>query len=147
MYIIPILLALLSAFFAGLIPVISKKAFSDISNLDSVLFTTIRSIVMTIFLIIVSIYNNRFSLLNEFGIKAFILVMVSALLGSLSWLAYFQAIKLASSSEITLISAIDKLSIVFVILLSFLLLNAKFSMLNFIGVLLVILGTLLIGIK
>ena len=82
--------ALISAIFAALVAVFGKIG---LKNIDSTLATTVRSIVMALFLVGVSFALGKFSFLNTFSSKAAIFIVLSGIAGALSWLFYFFAIK------------------------------------------------------
>lgn len=138
------LYAFISAIFAALVAVLGKIGLKDV---DSTLATTIRAIVMAVFLIIVSISLGKFSLLsgsnpnNHISNKALYFIVLSGIAGALSWLFYFFAIKNGPASSV---AAIDRTSIVFVVVLAILFLGEKFSWLKIFGALLVAGGAFLI---
>ncbi|MEK7576538.1 MAG: EamA family transporter, partial [Patescibacteria group bacterium] len=82
--------ALLSAVFAALVAIFGKLGLKDI---DSTLATTVRSIVMALFLVGVSITFGKFSFLDTLDKKAITFIVFSGVAGALSWLFYFFAIK------------------------------------------------------
>jgi bacterial/archaeal transporter family protein len=140
------LYALLSAVFAGTIPVIAKLGFS--SHIDNTVATTVRSLVMTTFLLSVSIVFDKIKLIPTIQTKAFFFIALSGLAGALSWLLYFLAIKLAPMvGGIPAIAALDKLSVIFALILSILFLGDKLTIYSAIGALLITAGTILMNIK
>lgn len=139
--------AFLSAIFAAVIPIISKKAFNDLNSLDSTMVTTVRSIFMSLFLVVVSIATNKIKLLHLITPKAYFYIVCTGLAGALSWLCYFLAIKIAPQSFVTSVAAIDKLSVVFVVIFAALLLGEKFTINSISGAILITFGALLMTIK
>lgn len=87
-----VLYALLSALFASLVAILGKLGLKSI---DSTIATTIRSIVMTSFLVLVSLVLQKFQgfSLQSFSQKDWILIIFSGLAGATSWLFYFLALK------------------------------------------------------
>lgn len=136
-------LALLSAFFAGLVAIFGKLG---LKNIDSTLATTLRSIIMTLFLVLISLFLNKF---QNFSFKNFIFkdwfyLILAGLSGALSWLFYFFALKIGLASKV---AAIDRLSLLFVIFLSVLFLKETLNFKSILGAMLMILGAILITLK
>ncbi|MEI6843378.1 MAG: EamA family transporter [bacterium] len=134
-----ILYALGSAFFASLVAVLGKIG---LKNIDSTFATTIRAIIMAVFLFLVSVSLKKFNgvSISTFGSREWIFVALSGIAGALSWLCYFFALKYGSA---TVVSAIDRLSIVFVAILAGLFLGEGFTIYKIAGVLLIAVGAFL----
>ena len=128
-----------SAVFASLVAVFGKIG---LKNIDSTFATTIRAIIMAVFLFIVSISLGKFKDFNlsSFGQKEWIFVALSGIAGAMSWLCYFFALKYGSA---TVVSAVDRLSIAFVLILSITFLGESLSLYKILGVILIILGAFL----
>jgi transporter family protein len=135
-----IILALLSALTASLVAIFGKLG---LKNIDPTIATTIRSLIMAGFLVIVSLFLKKFEnfSLNLFTSKDWLLIILAGISGALSWLFYFWALKFGPASHV---AVIDRLSLVFVILLSALILGEVFNLKVFIGMILIILGAILI---
>lgn len=129
--------AVLSAVFASLVAIFGKIGLKDV---DSTLATTIRSIVMALFLIGVSLSLSKFSLIETVSGRAMAFIALSGIAGAISWLFYFLAIKMGPASAV---AAIDKTSIIFVFVLAVLFLGESFTWLKAAGALFVGLGALL----
>ena len=140
-----ILYAFLSAIFASLVAIFGKMG---LKNIDSTLATTVRSIIMAVFLVLVTatmVVTKKIDFnLASFSGKAWLFIALSGIAGALSWLFYFMAIKLGLVNPV---AAIDRTSIIFVIILSALFLGEAFTWRAGLGALLVALGALLISIK
>jgi len=132
--------ALLSAVFAALVAIFGKMG---LKNIDSTLATTIRSIVMAIFLIITAFSLGKFNFLNTIDSKALMFIILSGVAGAMSWLFYFLAIKLG---PVTAVAAIDRTSIVFVFVLSVLFLSESLTILKSIGAIAIVAGAILMAI-
>jgi transporter family protein len=135
-----IILALFSALTASLVAIFGKLG---LKNIDPTIATTIRSLIMAVFLVIVSLFLKKFenfslSLLTS---KDWLLIILAGISGALSWLFYFWALKFGSASHV---AVIDRLSLVFVILLSVLILGETFNLKVFVGMILIVLGAILI---
>jgi len=117
-----IIYALLGAIFAAFSTIFAKIGLQGI---NSITVTTLRSIIMTlvifiIFMLEIKDINNLFNLSN----KDYIFIILSALFGAFSWIAFFYALKIGEASNV---SIVDKSSFLFVILLSILILNEKIT--------------------
>jgi len=130
-----------SAFFAGLTAILAKIG---VKNISSNLATLIRTIVIIIFLgIIVGIrreWKNPF-LIDRHSL---IFLVLSGIATGLSWLCYFRALQTGPAS---LVAPIDKLSLVFVVILSLLFLGERLGAYQWLGVSLITAGTIIIILK
>lgn len=138
-----LLYALLSAIFAAGVAIVAKLG---LKNIDSTLATTIRSLVMAGFLIVVSFSLKKFQgfNFNSLSHKDWLLIIASGIFGAMSWLFYFFALK---NGPVIPVAAIDKLSLAFVAILALLFLGEGFSIKVLAGVLLMVIGAVLISIK
>src|SRR3989338_8035620 len=132
-----------SAIFAAAVAILGKVG---LKNIDSTFATTIRAIIMAVFLFLVTLLLGKFkgfsfSMLHS---KAWIFVAFSGIAGALSWLCYFFALKYGPTTAVT---AIDKLSIVFVAILATLFLAESITAYKIIGVLFIALGAFLTVLK
>lgn len=134
--------AFLSALTAALVAIFAKIGLEAI---DPTLATTVRSVIMALFLIVVSIALGKLDTLNlsAFNSKEWIMIILAGIAGALSWLFYFLAIKLGKVSAVV---AIDRLSIIFVVVLAAMFLNEVLKATTIIGALLVVIGAILISI-
>lgn len=134
-----IIYALLSALTAALTTIFGKIAVHETST---VLTTTIRSIIMTIFLISITLSTSKFTFdYNQWSNKDMIAVFLSAIAGALSWLFYFLALKYAPSVQV---AAVDKLSLAFIAILAFVFLGESVTLIKVAGIILMILGSIAI---
>jgi transporter family protein len=135
-----IILALFSALTASLVAIFGKLG---LKNIDPTIATTIRSLIMAGFLVIVSLFLKKFEnfSLNLFTSKDWLLIILAGVSGALSWLFYFWALKFGPASHV---AVIDRLSLVFVILLSVLILGETFNLKVFVGMVLIVIGAILI---
>lgn len=135
--------AFLSAVTAALVAILGKLGLKDV---DPTLATTIRSIIMAGFLVITSLFLKKFEnfSLHSFSLKDWNLIILSGVAGALSWLFYFLALKYGVTTKVV---AIDRLSIVFVVVLAALFLGESFGWRVALGAVFISLGALLISIK
>ena len=135
-----IVFALLSAFFASLVAIFGKIG---ISNIDNTLATTVRSFIMFLFLAGVSTYLGVFDKIKQLDQKALIFITLSGIAGALSWLFYFYALKKGPAAGV---AALDRLSVVFVLILAVLFLNQAITPKVIIGGILLTVGAILLAI-
>lgn len=138
-----IIYAFLSAITAALVAIFGKLG---LKNVDSTLATTIRSVIMALFLVCVSLALKKFQgfSLNSLSSKDWLLIVLAGIAGALSWLFYFFALKIGPASQV---AVIDRLSLVFVILLSALFLGESLTLKVALGTILMVLGAILIVLK
>jgi bacterial/archaeal transporter family protein len=137
-----LIFALLSAIFAALVAIFGKIG---LQNIDTHTATAIRAIVMAVFLFAIVIiegklHNFKTILINN---KALFYIILSGIAGALSWLFYFVALKGAKVSQIV---PIDRLSVVFALLLAVLFLGEKTNWQTWIGAGLIVIGGVLVAI-
>lgn len=133
--------ALLSAIFASLVAIFGKLGLKDV---DSTLATTIRAIIMAIFLVIVSLTLGKAKSLATLNNQALTFITLSGIAGALSWLLYFTALKYGPTSAV---AALDRLSLVFVFIFSVLVLSEQFTYKSAFGALCMAVGAILMSIK
>ncbi|MCX6737949.1 MAG: EamA family transporter [Candidatus Parcubacteria bacterium] len=138
-----LIFAFLSAITAALVAIFAKMGLKSI---DSTLATTIRSIIMAVFLILVSFFLKKFQgfSLKSFNSKDWLLIILAGIAGALSWLFYFLALKTGLATKVV---AIDRLSFVFVIILAALFLGEYLGLKTVIGAIFMIIGAIIITLK
>jgi len=135
--------AILSAVTAALVAIFGKLGVKDV---DPTLATTIRSVIMAAFLVAVALALNKFEgfSLGALSGRAWIFIMLAGVAGALSWLFYFIALKSGAASSVV---AIDRLSVVFVILLAALFLGEALTWQTMLGGVLIVAGAILVTLK
>jgi transporter family protein len=139
-----IFFAILSAVFAALVAIFGRIG---ISGIDTTLATTVRAIIMSIFLVIVSLLLGKFKFIETIKSKVFYFIVLSGIAGALSWLFYFLALKSATNPQVPAVVALDRLSVVFVLIFSILFLGDKLSWKLAIGAVLMTAGAILMVLK
>ncbi len=137
-----LIFALLSAVFAALVAIFGKIGLQSV---DTNTATAIRAVVMAIFLLIVVFITGKLSDFKTIFInnKALFYIILSGIAGALSWLFYFVALKGAKVSQIV---PIDRLSVVFALLLAFIFLGEKVSWQSWLGAGLIVAGGVIIAL-
>ena len=132
-----ILLAILSAIFAALVGIFGKVGLKDV---DTTLATAVRAVVMAGFLVVLALSIGKWEMITSIQGKPLLFVVLSGIAGALSWLAYFAALKLGPASGV---AALDRLSVVFVLVFAILFLGEAFTWKAALGALLIVGGALL----
>ena len=132
--------AFLSAGFAALVAIFGKLGLKTI---DPTLATTLRAIIMAGFLVLVSFAFKKFEefSLSSLSGREWVYIALAGVAGALSWLFYFSALRIGSAGAV---SAIDRLSIVFVVILAALFLGEAFTWKVGLGAAFIALGAFLI---
>lgn len=132
-----ILYSILTAIFTSTTTIISKIGLNDI---DSVLATFIRTVIVFIILMFIVIIKKKYVYLKDISKKSLRYVIYSGITNTLSWLFYFASLK---DGETSIVFTIEKLSIVVTILLSVIFLKEKLNRKQIIGIIIVIATSLL----
>ena len=131
----------LSAVAAALVSIFGKIG---LQGLDANTTTTVRSVVMALFLIGVMIIQRNFSHLGEVlsNRRALLYIILSGTAGALSWLFYFVALKYGRVSQV---APVDKLSVVLAAVLAVVFLGESLSPLGLSGILLITAGVVCVA--
>ena len=131
----------LSAVAAALVSIFGKIG---LQGLDANTATTVRSVVMALFLIGVMIIQRNFSHLGEVlsNRRALLYNILSGTAGALSWLFYFVALKYGRVSQV---APVDKLSVVLAAVLAVVFLGESLSPLGLSGILLITAGVVCVA--
>lgn len=128
---------------AGLVPIFGKVGLQSV---DANTATAIRAVVMALFLITWVIIQGNF---GHFGTilankKALVFIIFSGIVGALSWLFYFLALKYGKVSQV---APVDKLSVVIATILAIIFFGEKLSLFNKIGVILITIGAVFVALS
>ncbi len=132
-----IVFALLSAVFAALTSIFAKIG---IDGVNSNLATAVRTVVVVVMLWLIVFITNNQSGLAQISKKSWVFLILSGLATGASWLCYYRALQLGKATEV---AAVDKLSIVFTLILAFIFLQDTFTVKSLIGCALIATGTIL----
>lgn len=135
-----ILYALLAALLAALVTVFAR---AGLPRVDAVLATTLRALLMAGILLAVATLSGRFqpSTLATVQGREWGWIFLSAVAGAGSWLCYFLALQKGPAGPV---AALDRLSIVGVVILAALFLGEATGWKAILGSFLVVAGALLI---
>ena len=133
--------ALLSALFAALTAIFAKIGVKDI---DSNLATAIRTTVILLLTWGIVIFSGHLGEAKSIGRTSWVFLILSGLATGLSWLFYFKALSIGDVSKV---APVDKLSVVFTIILAFLILKEPASPKVIAGGLLITAGSIIMMLK
>jgi transporter family protein len=133
--------ALLSAAFAALTAIFAKVGLEGV---DSDLATLIRTFVIMAMLIGFVHYTRRWSNPLELSPRTWLFLVLSGLATGASWVCYFRALKIGEASKV---APVDKLSLLLVAVFAVLFLNERPSVREWVGILMVGAGVLVLALK
>ncbi len=129
--------ALLSAIFAALTSILAK---SGIEGVNSSLATAIRTVVVVLMAWGMVFLTNARNGISGIGKKSWLFLILSGLATGASWLCYYKALQMGEVSKVV---PVDKLSVIFTLIFSFIFLHEKFTPKSIAGCILIGTGTLL----
>ena len=133
--------AVISAVFAALTAIFAKVG---VENVNSDLATLIRTIVVVAVLGLIVYATRQLQNPADISARTYLFLMLSGLGTGASWLCYFRALKLGNAAQV---APIDKLSVVLVAVFGVLFLGERLSGVNWLGVLLVAAGAILVAVR
>ena|SRR5687768_8613808 len=132
---------LLSAFLAALTAVFAKVGLKDV---DSVLATSISTVVIFVILIGSLIFTEQWRDAFELKLKTWLFLSLSGAATVASWICYFRALKIGDASKV---GPVDKFSLVIVFLLAVIFLGERPAAREWMGIALMAGGVLLMATK
>lgn len=133
--------ALLSAFFAGMTAILAKIG---VAGINPSLATAIRTTVVLVFTWAIALATTSTGAMATYTRRTWLFLILSGLATGLSWLCYFRALQIGEASRV---APIDKLSLVFVIVLAAFVLDEKLTWHQFVGGGLIIAGAIVLASK
>jgi transporter family protein len=133
--------ALLSAAFAALTAIFAKIG---IENVNSDFATFIRTIVILLAAGMMVYVTGNWQSPSNVSAKTWLFLVLSGFATGASWICYFRALKLGDAARV---APIDKLSVVFVAVFAVLFLGEKLSLPNWLGVILIACGAVLVAYR
>ncbi|MBI5767674.1 MAG: EamA family transporter [Verrucomicrobia bacterium] len=133
--------SLLSAFFAGLTAILAKLG---VAGVDSNLATAVRTSVVLVFAWAVALATGPAAAVFALSPRTWLFLTLSGLATGLSWLCYFRALQLGDAAKV---APIDKLSVVFVLILAALFLRESLTLKTLLGGSLITAGAVVLALK
>ena len=132
--------ALASAFFAGLTALFGKIG---VTGINSNLATLIRTVVIFAVTALIISFRKEWANPSTISRHTFLFLLLSGIATGLSWLCYYKALQLGPASRV---APVDKLSVVFAVLLALFFLGEKLSVGAALGVFLIALGSVVMAV-
>ena len=129
--------ALLSALFAAATSILAK---AGIEGVPSNLATALRTVVVLAMSWVMVFVTKQQGGISAITPKSWLFLILSGLATVASWLCYYRAIQLGEASKVV---PIDKLSVIFTLVLAFVFLHEKMTLKSVVGCALIGAGTLL----
>jgi bacterial/archaeal transporter family protein len=133
--------AVLSAIFAALTATFAK---AGLKSVDSDLATAIRTSFVLFIVWSIVILNGTVRGVPQISKSAWIFLILSAIATGLSWLFYYRALQMGKLSEV---SAIDKSSLLFTVLLAIFIFREPLSAKLLTGIILIMAGLIVLSLK
>ena len=128
--------ALLSAVFAALTSILAKVGLEGV---NSNLATALRTLVVLAMAWMMVFVTNAQGGIGAISRKSWLFLILSGLATGASWLCYYKALQIGEASKVV---PIDKLSIVFTLVLAWTFLHEQVNAKSIFGCLLIVAGTL-----
>ncbi|MEI7462306.1 MAG: EamA family transporter [Pirellula sp.] len=133
--------AILSAVFAAMTAIFAKIGLKGIDSDYATLFRTcIILLVLAVFVVVAQKWQNPFTL----SLNTVTFLVLSGLATGASWVCYFRALKVGEASKV---APVDKLSLVMVAIFATIFLGERPNMREWLGIVLVGVGVLILGFK
>lgn len=133
--------ALLSAAFAALTAIFAKVG---VENVNSDFATFVRTIVILFAAGLIVYITGNWQEPSSVSPKTWFFLALSGFATGASWICYFRALKLGDAARV---APIDKLSVVFVSIVAVLFLGERLSLPNWLGVVLIACGAVLVAYR
>ena len=131
--------AVLSAFFAGITAILAKLG---VAGVDSNLATAVRTTVVLVFTWAIALATQPMTSLRRLSPHTLVFLFLSGVATGLSWLCYFRALQLGQASRV---APVDKLSVVFAIVLAALVLGERLNWHHYLGGALIVTGAIVLA--
>lgn len=133
--------AILSALFAAMTAIFAKIGLKDVDSDYATLFRTfVIILVLAAFVIVAKKWRNPFTLSSH----TVTFLVLSGLATGASWVCYFRALNVGEASKV---APVDKLSLVLVAIFATIFLGERPNMREWLGIVLVGVGVLILGFK
>ena len=133
--------AVMSAVFAALTAIFAKVG---VENINSDLATFIRTIVVVVTLAFLLLATGELQSPGSISARSYLFLLLSGLGTGASWLCYFRALKIGQAGQV---APIDKLSVVLVAIFGVVFLGERLTVPNWLGVMLIVAGAILVAYR
>lgn len=133
--------ALLSAGFAALTAIFAKVG---VENVNSDFATFVRTIVILLAAALMLWITGNWQQPSSVSPRSWLFIILSGFATGASWICYFRALKLGDAARV---APIDKLSVVFVAVIAVVFLGERLSVPNWIGIIMIAVGAVLVAYR
>jgi len=133
--------SLLAAFFAALTTILAKIG---IENVNSYLATAIRTVIVLVMSWLIVFGLGQQKEISKLTSRNWLFLALSGIATGLSWIFYYRALQVGDASKV---APVDKLSVVFTIILAFIFLGEQINLKTVVGGALISIGVLVLAIK
>ncbi|SHG08916.1 transporter family protein [Kaistia soli DSM 19436] len=133
--------AFLSALFAAMTAIFAKIG---VENVGSDFATFIRTIVILMTVAFILTVTGQWQPFGTVSSRSYAFLVLSGFATGASWLCYFRALKLGDAARV---APVDKLSVVLVAIAGVVLLGERLSPRNWLGILLIATGSVLVALR
>ena len=133
-----IVFAILSAFFAALTSILAKIG---LQNINSNLAVAIRTIIVLIMAWAIVFFSGKYNEIINIGQKNLLFLILSGIATGLSWLFYYRALHIGEAAKVM---PVDKFSLVFGMIMAFVVLKETITLKIVIGGILITVGTFIL---
>lgn len=133
--------AVLSAGFAALTAIFAKVG---IETINSDFATFIRTAIVLVVTGLLVFGRSQWQSLSSVSTKTYLFLLLSGIATGLSWLCYFRALKLGDAARV---APVDKMSVVLVAVFGVVFLREQLSVTNWLGIVLIAGGVILVALK
>ena len=130
--------ALLSAFFAALTSIFAKIGIQNINSNLAVAIRTVIVLIMAWGIVFITGKQHEFA---NIGQRNILFLIFSGIATGLSWLFYFRALQIGEASKVI---PIDKLSLVFGMVMAFIILKETITIKTILGGVFITVGTFIL---
>ncbi len=130
--------ALLAAVFAALTAILAKVG---IKGVDGNVATAVRTVVVLVLAWAIVLFGGQLKEVRELDRTNLLFLVLSGLATGLSWIFYFKALE---TGEVSKVAPLDKLSVVFAILMAFVFLREPIELKTLLGGGLITLGAIIL---
>jgi transporter family protein len=134
-----VILGLASAAASALVAIFGKIGLAEAPPIP---VTMVRALIMAAVVSLAAIASGQASAIGTLAPRTMVFVILSGLAGAAAWLAYFAALQ---TGQAMAVSALDRLSIAFVVVLAALILGESLTLPRAAGAALVVIGAYLIA--
>ena len=133
-----VIYAVLGAIFAAVSNVLSKPA---LEQMNVSVANAVRAVTMTVALLVFTTLAGQWSTTPDVPRRSFVLIILAGVAAAASWACGYQALKLTTVANSY---PIDKLSVVFAVLLAVVFLGERPSAVNYVGIVVMLAGGYLV---